>query len=135
MHRCGRAGRKQALSGEVSKEYPPTVYSFFTRELAAMADSVIELLKSCGAWVDPNLLALSKDSNESSGDGTSKKSGRKRKRKSNSANVRSENKTEESEQNNMADDDGSDNDQFALLGRSVLKRASHVSDAEDSDEE
>ena len=44
VHRCGRAGRKQLLSGEDVSSNPPTVYSFFTREFAAMADSLIEYL-------------------------------------------------------------------------------------------
>ena len=60
MHRCGRAGRKQSLSGEVSL-YPPTVFSFFPREFRAMADSTMELLKACNQWVDPNLLELTKE--------------------------------------------------------------------------
>lgn len=29
----------------------------------------------------------------------------------------------------------SDNDQFSFLGKSILKRAGHVSDAEDSDDD
>lgn len=121
MHRCGRAGRKQTRNEEVS---PPTVFSFFTREFSAMASSVIELLKACNAWVDPNLLALAEE-----GKPTGKKSthndSKKRKRKPNTAD----------DVGGKDNDDGSDNDQFAFLGRSVLKRASHVSDAEDSEDD
>eukprot|EP00571_Detonula_confervacea_P005098 CAMPEP_0172325280 /NCGR_PEP_ID=MMETSP1058-20130122/53575_1 /TAXON_ID=83371 /ORGANISM="Detonula confervacea, Strain CCMP 353" /LENGTH=658 /DNA_ID=CAMNT_0013041779 /DNA_START=138 /DNA_END=2110 /DNA_ORIENTATION=+ len=118
VHRCGRAGRKQALSGEIS-QYPPTVYSFYPREYVAMSDSVVELLKACNAWVDPNLLALTKSAKSSS------KSGRKRKRKNNS--------TDAEEKPDKDEGAESDNDPFSFLGRgSVLKRASNVSDAEDS---
>ena len=64
VHRCGRAGRKEALSGEIS-QYPPTVYSFFTREFSAMAGSVVDLLKACHAWIDPNLFALTDENTAS----------------------------------------------------------------------
>mmetsp|Transcript_486 Transcript_486/g.948 ORF Transcript_486/g.948 Transcript_486/m.948 type:complete len:697 (+) Transcript_486:178-2268(+) len=140
VHRCGRAGRKQQ-NGENSIMYPPTVYSFFNRELKAMADSVVELLKACNAWVDPNLLALTSEkknnkkkkassNEESSNNNNNKKtSGKKRKRKTT---AKRENQTGEEK------DDESDNDnEFSFLGRSssALKRASHVSDAEDSDDD
>jgi len=123
VHRCGRAGRKQTLSGEAS-QYPPTVYSFFTKEFAAMADSVVELLKACTAWVDPNLLALTSGNKQPSAE-RSNKSRRKRKRKNKSIDV--------GDAADKDEDAGSDNDQFSFLGKSTLKRASHVSDAEDSD--
>jgi superfamily II DNA/RNA helicase len=122
VHRCGRAGRKQLLSGEDVSSNPPTVYSFFTREFAAMADSVIELLRSCKAAVDPNLLALS-----SSNKPDAAKSTKRRKRKAD-AMSEAENRSVED------DDDESDKDDFQYLGKSVLKRASHVSDAEDDSE-
>jgi ATP-dependent RNA helicase DDX5/DBP2 len=64
FHRCGRAGRKEVLSGEIS-QYPPTVYSFFTREFSAMAGSVVDLLKACHAWIDPNLFALTDENTAS----------------------------------------------------------------------
>jgi len=62
VHRCGRAGRSK-ISGRVGdrqKEKSPnaTVYSFFNREHAPMANDVIDLLRSCNAWIDPNLIAL-----------------------------------------------------------------------------
>ncbi|KAL7542151.1 hypothetical protein ACHAWF_007100 [Thalassiosira exigua] len=125
VHRCGRAGRKEALSGRASA-YPPTVYSFFNRELGAMADSVVDLLNSCKAWVDPNLLALTKKTDSQSR--STNKSQRKRKRSNNNSPKDSYHKA--------SDQDGeSDVDQFSFLGQSVLKRASHVSDAEDSDDD
>jgi len=127
VHRCGRAGRKQSLSGEVS-QYPPTVYSFFTREFKAMADSVIELLQACNAWIDPNLLELSKEYKPASKNG-------KRKRKSKDKGTRDTKVSaadDRKEENNVSEDD---NDQFAFLGRCLLKRAD-VSDAsEDSDDD
>ena len=122
VHRCGRAGRKQLLSGEDVSSNPPIVYSFFTREFTAMADSVIELLRSCKATVDPNLLALS-----SSNKPDAAKSTKRRKRKAN-AMSETENKAVEE------DDEEDDKDDFPFLGKSVLKRASHVSDAEDDSE-
>ena len=127
MHRCGRAGRKQSLSGEVS-QYPPTVYSFFTREFKAMADSVIELLQSCSQWIDPNLLELSKEHKPAS------KSG-KRKRKSKDQDKNTKESATNDKKKEVNNDSEDDNDQFAFLGRCVLKRAD-VSDAsEDSDDD
>lgn len=118
IHRCGRAGRKEALKGETS-DYPPTVYSFFTREYSAMAVSVVDVLKSCKAWIDPNLIALIVENKEG-------KKKRKRKRGDESTGARGK----ESD-----DDSDSDNHQFSFLGKSVLKRALNVSDAEDSDDD
>lgn len=118
MHRCGRAGRTQSRNGEDS---PPTVFSFFTREFSAMASSVVELLKGCNAWVDPNLLALTEEGKS------------QRKISTNNDNKKRKRKQIASDDVGGTDnDDESDNDQFAFLGRSVLKRASHVSEAEDS---
>ena len=120
MHRCGRAGRKPSRNDEIS---PPTVFSFFTREFSGLGSSVVELLKACNAWVDPNLIALideKKSPDKMSANGDSKK----RKRKQNV----------EDSVGGTGNGDESDNDQFAFLGRSVLKRASHVSDAEDSED-
>ena len=126
MHRCGRAGRKEALNGEVS-QYPPTVYSFFTREFSAMASSVVDLLKTCRAWVDPNLIALAEEVNTSAAHRLSR-DGKKRKRENESTDI-----------GGKAGEDGhdsdSDNDRFSFLGKSVLKRAGHVSAAEDSDDD
>lgn len=121
VHRCGRAGRKQLLSGEGASKNPPIVYSFFTREFAAMADALIQLLMSCNADVDPNLLALS-----SSNKLDNQKSAKNRKRKS----------VAMSEKDKRAEDNDDSEDEFPFLGKSnVLKRASHVSDAEDSESE
>jgi len=127
VHRCGRVGRKQqSLGGDASKYGIPTVYSFFTRDFAAMADSLIELLRSCNAFVDPNLLALSK--NHKPG----KSSSKKRKRPKGDDNKKGGDKKDNK---NEVDETGEDD--FAFLGRqNVLKRASHVSDAEpDSDDD
>ena len=124
IHRCGRAGRNQLLSGKAS-QHPPTVFSFFTRELAPMAKSVIELLKICKAPVDPNLIALSDQSNSSAKN--TNISGKKRKSKKISSAVKNKNSGVEFE---------SDDEQFSFLrgDRVILKRAAHVSDAEDSDD-
>lgn len=125
VHRCGRAGRKQLLSGEDVSSDPPIVYSFFTREFAAMADSVIELLWSCKATVDPNLLALSSNNKPDAA-----KSTKRRKRKAKVMPEREDKAVDDDDD----DDEASDKDDFRFLGRSVLKRAEHVSDAEDDSE-
>ena len=92
-----------------------------------MADSVIELLQACNAWVDPNLLELSKEHKPDSKSGK-----RKRKSKDKKDTKESATNDKKKEINNESDDD---NDQFAFLGRCVLKRAD-VSDAsEDSDDD
>lgn len=127
VHRCGRAGRKQLLSGEDVSSNPPIVYSFFTREFAAMADSLIELLRSCNATIDPNLLALSSNKNQDAA-----KSTKKRKRKPATKSDEPGNKDDDDD---AEDKDDSDKDEFPFLGKSVLKRASHVSDPESSDSE
>jgi hypothetical protein len=126
VHRCGRAGRKEALNGEVS-QYPPTVYSFFTREFSAMASSVVDLLKTCRAWVDPNLIALAEEVNTSAAHRLSR-DGKKRKRENESTDIGGK-------AGEDGDDSDSDNDRFSFLGKSVLKRAGHVSAAEDSDDD
>lgn len=128
MHRCGRAGRTFAKSEAVAASSPPTVYSFFTREFAPMADSVIELLRMCNSQVDPNLIALS---SEKVAAGTETNSRKRRKRKDNAHDTTTS--TGETKHLDGADVDHSDDDQFASLGNKiVLKRALHVSDAEDS---
>lgn len=87
-----------------------------------MADSVIELLRICNAHVDPNLIALSSKMTK-----TNDKANKKQRKNGNdTCTLNAE------EQKAME----SDEDQFSNLGsiRIVLKRASHVSDAEDSDD-
>jgi hypothetical protein len=96
------------------------VYSFFHRELAPMAKDVVDLLTSCGAWIDPNLKALL--------DGNDKASlPKSRKRKQMKEQV------EASKKVNLSSDN--EEDEFSMLDskRIVLKRAEHVK--EDSDDE
>lgn len=114
------------MNGEVS-QYPPTVYSFFTREFSAMASSVVDLLKTCRAWVDPNLIALAEEVNTSAAHRLSR-DGKKRKRENESTDIGGK-------AGEDGDDSDSDNDRFSFLGKSVLKRAGHVSAAEDSDDD
>ena len=86
-----------------------------------MADSTIELLRHANQWVDPNLLALAgKDKTLQS----SAQVGRKRKRR----------KTKAGKEIISAEKDEEPDNEFSFLGRIALKRASNVSDAEDSDE-
>jgi len=94
-----------------------------------MVDSVIELLRLCKANVDPNLLALTSTKSDAS-------SCKKRKRKKN-ASAEVGTSSINADHTDTDEDCGSDNDQFAFLGvnKIALKRASHVSDAEDSEED
>lgn len=123
VHRCGRAGRDKQ---------PATVYTFFKREMKGMAPDLIDLLKSSGAWIDPNLLALVP------GAGTQ---GKKRRRKSTSNQIKSDEAiagaAASENPNNDEGENGEDNDEFSQLfgNRIVLKRAPYVSDFEDSSSE
>lgn len=94
-----------------------------------MADSVIELLKICNAQVDPNLLALS---SEKAGDGKETKSNKRQKKQDKSQDDSCLKRTNPCDH---VHEDQSEDDQFSYLGSNkiVLKRALHVSDAEDSD--
>jgi hypothetical protein len=85
-----------------------------------MAVSVVDLLKSCKAWIDPNLIALIEENKDGK---------KKRKRRDES--------TENAGAGEIVgdDDSDSDNNQFSFLGKIVLKRALHVSDAGDSDDD
>lgn len=135
VHRCGRAGRNQLFNSEATSGTPPTVFSFFTREFSPMADSVIELLRICNAHVDPNLLVLSSSAKKAvAGANTAKNGCRDKEQK----------KRDTSECMSRVDNDNksdqrvdSDEEQFSYLDskRIVLKRASNVSDHEDSDDE
>mmetsp|Transcript_8881 Transcript_8881/g.20051 ORF Transcript_8881/g.20051 Transcript_8881/m.20051 type:complete len:681 (-) Transcript_8881:30-2072(-) len=133
VHRCGRAGR----DGQQA-----TVYSYFPREMKAMAGDLIALLKSTGAWVDPNLQELV------GGETQEGKKRRKRRKKADAtmskmvnlapepAASASKNKssmaTSGGDEERLSDDDDG---QFSELSanRIVFKRAAHVpiSDPED----
>jgi len=144
VHRCGRAGRS-TVSGRVGsdqkeKSSNATVYSFFNRELAPMANDVVELLRSCNAWVDPNLIALvPKDSKQS--DGESKRKRRKRNKKTSDEGETVDTNTSNAKKKKPNVDDiqvaeDSEEDEFAHLApnRIVLKRASHVADSDSGDD-
>ena len=112
IHRCGRAGR----NGE-----PAQVFSFFTRNLCAMAPDMIKLLEASGARVDPNLRSLAADLSGNAGNDKKPKPLKSCAKKSAILPPSQE-------------DDG---DEFPELSinRIVLKRASHVSDASSSSSE
>ena len=142
VHRCGRAGRNKLSAGNGENagghQLNATVYSFFHRELSPMANDMIDLLRSCNAWVDPNLLSLA-PGHSAQGTGQSRSQRRRRNKKEASAsNLKSHTKqdkstrTEDNETGNCSEDD-----EFAFLNqnRIVLKRASHVSVDSDSDED
>lgn len=173
MHRCGRAGRNDISHKDDqtntnddgcnnnntnnSNNNNPTVYSFFNRELAPMAKDVFDLLKSCNAWIDPNLVSLVGDSGGDTAECEYNNGGKKRKRRRRGGvDVDGQPKTNgggsgstqgkgytttSSKKNNTPNDAGEvkeEEDEFASIGtaRIVLQRASHVSDAEsDTDED
>lgn len=129
IHRCGRSGRDKEEA---------FVYSFFIREMHAMANDLVSLLHSTGAWVDPNLRELVKD-DDGNTDGefsAKKKRRRSQKKKVIEADPGPSEEKDKGERNTEADsDDDWDDGQFANLDSNqiALKRATHVSDAEDSD--
>lgn len=119
------------MSSEATAATPPTIFSFFTREFAPMADSVIELLRICGAQVDPNLLALTSTKTDTITDTNSNK---QHQEKNDTFQVSVVDDSKANGQMSNADMNNSDDDQFSHLdsNKIVLKRALHVSDAEDS---
>lgn len=135
VHRCGRAGRSKvsgrAGENKTDETTNASVYSFFHRELAPMASDMIDLLRSCNAWVDPNLIALVPGGTKQ-GDGESKRKRRKRDKNKGATADTMENKVpapKKAKTSNAADNIGSDmEDEFHDLApnRIVLKRASHV---------
>lgn len=116
----GRVSEKNKLNA--------CVYSFFHRELAPMASDVVELLNSCSAWVDPNLVALIPGSSDASS--TSKRKKRK-KIKPSDVDHSPETKAETKTETKQSDSD----DEFESLGKKqiVLTKASHVKDNSDSE--
>jgi superfamily II DNA/RNA helicase len=145
-HRCGRAGRSVTPcestpnSDGMVRSNPEkyAVYSFFTRNLAPLAADLIQLLEGSNAWVDPNLRELMQPRKPRSADGHdgSKHDKRKTQRVENAD-------REHKKEKDIGRDDSSDHDnendeeEFAHLSgnRIVLKRAGHVSDASDDDED
>ncbi len=68
VHRCGRAGRGGGEDGR--DELDPTtkkvvktacVYSFFTRNMKALAPDILTMLNAGGEYIDPNLIELVKE--------------------------------------------------------------------------
>ena len=114
-----------------------TVYSFFNRELAPMAKDMVDLLRSCNAWVDPNLVALI-PGGAKQGDGEPKRKRRKRNKCSNDELEDVSSSTQKQKHCNTDDfgdvEDAEDVFPELMQNRIVLKRASHVtfSDSEDS---
>ncbi|KAG7358025.1 DEAD/DEAH box helicase domain protein [Nitzschia inconspicua] len=156
VHRCGRAGRSSTTRALEQRSEQPTrpskpkkqfvVYSFFTRNMQRMATDLVKLLEASQAWVDPNLRALiGTTDTDTKTDGS--KSKRSSKRKSDQASnkqqqckiKRNKKSSDASTKRAMGDADTSsdDNDEFANLSanRIVLKRASHVSDVSEDDDE
>lgn len=104
-----------------------------------MANDVVELLRSCNAWVDSNLIALvPKDSKQS--DGESKRKRRKRNKKTSDEGETVDTNTSNAKKKkpNVNDTQVAEDseDEFAHLApnRIVLKRASHVVDSDSGDD-
>ena len=114
-----------------------TVYTFFHRNLSPMAKDVVQLLQSCDAWVDPNLLDLAKES-------SNKKIKKKHevickkedKKKDDGSKKESAIALNADSEHQNSDYWVCDNEQFSSLvgNKIVLKRASYVSDADTEDE-
>ena len=116
--------------------------------MAPMANDVVELLRSCKAWVDPNLVALVPGGIKQN-DGESKRKRRKRGDGSKSENEKTETvdmntsplKKKKSDdvddKQGMEDSEDEFPDEFPDLApnRIVLKRASHVAVDSDSDDD
>ena len=162
IHRCGRAGRRtlhgssnNGVSGNnnedrtMEEKDKATVYSFFTRNLKPMAADMVQLLEANNAWVDPNLRALvttddqkknnkTISKNESRGDqnrSEKKKIAKEEHRKA--AKLLSETKSDSGSSLENYDDEEDIDDDFKDLApnRIVLKRATHVSDASESEDD
>jgi ATP-dependent RNA helicase DDX5/DBP2 len=131
VHRCGRAGRtyNMASNNDNGNNPKPTVYSFFTRNLRAMAPDLVQLLESNQAWVDPNLRALANETANGQTGQTRRKNGQKKDTAAEKADVENQSIDPEEESDHI--------DDFPDLSatRIVLKRASHVSDASSSEED
>jgi len=141
VHRCGRAGRSYTRGGSTpgtTAPPKPTVYSFFTRNLKAMAADLVQLLQNNNAWVDPNLLALVHEARDGeSKEKTQTKTSNNKKKERSSQNSNDVKQSLDRKANDEEDDDDNDVDEFPELSgnRIVLKRASHVSDASSSSSE
>ena len=109
-----------------------------------MARDVFELLRSCNAWIDPNLVALVGDNKNGGGGGSGdteelEYNNGKKKRKRRSVDGRKGSVGGEAGEGVGTDEVGQeeeyDDGEFASIGtnRIVLQRASHVSDASESD--
>jgi superfamily II DNA/RNA helicase len=141
VHRCGRAGRQvkdtnsstSVTSKQSEVKSSSTVYSFFNRELEAMAKDVVSLLESCNAWVDPNLQELI----DSPGGGGGNNNSKKRKENKKPSRKEEDPDVKKNKATNLNEDDEWDDGQFSNLAgnRIVLKRATHVSDASSDSEE
>ena len=148
-HRCGRAGRSATTNercsnqndGALSKPEKYTVYSFFTRNLAALARDMVQLLERSNAWVDPNLRQLIPSPKKYDGAAKQSKTNKRKANgveKSDEKHKKAKSKAEKISSKILEDDDQGDDDEdegFLSGNRIVLKRASHVSDASSSDDD
>jgi superfamily II DNA/RNA helicase len=144
-HRCGRAGRSVSTdepaghhndvnAGSQTQRY--AVYSFFTRNLSALASDLVRLLERSNAWVDPNLRVLLLPEKPDHGGDELKKLKRNKGKSAKSLGVECK-KIGEQEGLREEDDEDEEDESFLSGNRILLKRADHVSDAssEDDDDE
>ena len=131
VHRCGRAGRNYQhevpIQGSASATAVATVYSFFTRNLAPLAQDLVRLLELHRQWVDPNLKELVQIPHTS----TPKQQQRAKPQLQDSKDL-----GYRAHQDGNSSDDGGDsdvllNDKYSA-NRIVFKRSSNVSDASSS---
>lgn len=142
VHRCGRAGRNHSshtssnpVADAGAPPPTPTIYSFFTRNLAPLASDMIQLLEASQQFVDPNLRALvvvKKKLVQASPPPMNAMAHITQ----NHGNTRDHDDNDDADNDSYDDDD--DNDPFLQQlspHRIVLTRASNISDASsDSDE-
>ena len=167
VHRCGRAGRRRSggAQQQQQQQQSATVYSFFTRNLAPLAQDMVALLAASHQWVDPNLLALTqttpkldkmnKTSKEKDERPTKNRKGmdpdnaplhdsfqKKNNNNNQHDNAQEGGGTQQDHSNDQPNEEEEEEEEeeedeypSLALDRIVLKRASHVSDASSSSED
>jgi len=102
-----------------------------------MAKDVLDLLTSCGAWIDPNLISLIPGKSTECSTSASRRKRRNRRGKNNTPIDEDARDHSEILKSTAGMDGDDEEDEFATLGqpRILLKRASHVKDDSDDEED
>jgi len=147
VHRCGRCGRNQQSQQRIASDQSkggdvgaraPTIYSFFTRNLAPLAEDLVKLLRACNQSVDPNLLSLvfdgAKNKTSNAGEIAGPGATKKRRRRDDNAESQEGRGAIRGNDGIEPDGEGDEEDEFPELSaqRIVLKRAGNISDASSS---